>query len=55
LNIAHSNKKERNFDYKNMTLEGVGYKLIINEVYGFDTEKRDSIVVTQLQAELFIK
>jgi len=55
LYIAHFNKKERNFDYKSMTLEGVGYKLIINEVYGFETEKRDSIVVTQLQAELFIK
>jgi len=53
--IIRANNSGNSFSVGELTQEGASYKLIINRVVGFQKPNNDSIIVTELQADLFIK
>jgi hypothetical protein len=53
--IIRANNTGNNFNINDLTQEGTNYKLIINHIVGFQKLNKDSITVTELQADLFIK
>ena len=53
--IIRANNSGNNFNVSDLSQEGASYKLIINRIAGFQRQNEDTIIVTELQADLFIK
>lgn len=53
--IIKNKKKDINFNSENLTIQGQNFKLTINDLTGFYYQKTDSITVTSLNANLFLK
>ena len=53
--IIKNKKKDINFNSENLTIQGQNFKLTINNLTGFYYQKTDSITVTSLDANLFLK
>jgi hypothetical protein len=50
-----ADKSGNNFNISDLSQEDSNYKLVINRIVGFQKPNNDSIIVTELQADLFIK
>lgn len=53
--IIRANNSGNNFNVSDLSQEGASYKLIINRIAGFQRQNEVTIIVTELQADLFIK
>lgn len=53
--IAKLVEKDYKFSPKELTIDGANFKLVINKLTGFYYQKSDSITVTNIDANLFLK